>query len=52
MITVRPNVTSSELKALIANRANSHCSATPMAKKHGTITSSVASGFMPPTAES
>ena len=44
---VRPNVTSSELKGVMSKRAIAQCSAAPMAKNSGTITSSVSSGSMP-----
>jgi hypothetical protein len=51
-MTVSPNVTSSELKALISKRERTHCSATPSRKNPGTIATSVTSGSTPPTVES
>ena len=47
MITVSPNVTSSELNGEISKRANSHCSATPIAKNAGTMIASASSGSTP-----
>jgi len=52
MMTVKPKVTSSELNALTLKRANTHCIAAPRTKNAGTMTASVASGFIPPFAES
>ena len=51
-MTVNPNVTRSELKALMSKRAKTHCSATPSTKNSGTISASVRSGSTPPTVES
>jgi hypothetical protein len=46
-MTVSPNVTSIELNGLTRKRANTHCIATPTSANAGTMTSSVASGFIP-----
>ncbi len=44
---VRPKVSSSELNGVTEKRAIIQCTAAPMAKNSGTMTSSVSSGSMP-----
>ena len=48
-MTVRPNVTNSELNGVISNLASSHCMATPSPKKTGGNASKVSRGSTPHT---